>query len=189
MTRIQNIEKVLSRHPRLSEFILKLPSHSRSCLTSLRHSRSGAAFRRFKVFTLPLRSSHLLRVSSTPRHSHFRRFQLWTWTSNNTSSLISIDSYATPSFSTFITCNVSINTGNYAQWQIFRHTIPTNQRRWSQPLQQIQHVKIVQLQQSINSASTSASISCKYYSSSPRRRGRIPNTESTHPITLAVFMC
>jgi len=125
---------------------------------------------------------------STLRLFSFQKFRLWTWSSNTRLSLISTYSYATPSFLTFITCDTHISADSYEQWQIFLHAILTNQHRWSRPLQQIQHVQIMHLQQSVNFTSTPTSISGIYYPSSPGR-SHIPNPQSTHPITRTVSMC
>jgi len=57
---------------------------------------------------LPLWSPYLLRVFSTLRPSMFRRFHLQTWSSNNR-YLIPLDSYATPSCLTFITCVTALS--------------------------------------------------------------------------------
>jgi len=92
------------RHPQLSESIPKplscpafseLPSIPK---TFLIRSRVPPFQGLYRSNPLPLRSPHLLWVFSTPRPSPSRRPQLWTWTSNNRSSLISTNSYATPSF-------------------------------------------------------------------------------------------
>jgi len=58
--------------------------------------------------------------------------------SSNRSPLISANNYATFLSSTFITCNVT-QRGTYRQWQIFLHSIPTNQHHWSRPLQRANH--------------------------------------------------
>ena len=111
-----------------------------------------------------------LKALSAPKPSPFWRLQLRTWSSNKRSSLIFAETYATPFSHTFITCYVLISAGSYEQWQILRHAILTDQHQWSWSLQQIQHMQIVQLQQSANSASTSVSMSGIYNPSTPRRK-------------------
>ena len=167
------------RHPQLSDSTLKPQPHSAFPeLPTISKTWPRVAFRHSETFITPrlllLRSLHRLRVFSTRRPSPFWRLRFRSWSSNNTSSLISAGSYATPSFLMFIMCNTPINAGSYEQWQIFWHAIPTNQRRWSRLLQQIQYVQIVQLQQSINSSSTPASMLGIYYLSSPRRGRSLP---------------
>jgi len=104
--------------------------------TTLRvHSETSATSNLPEVILCPkvpfIQKSHSIsprflhyRVFSTSRFFPSWRSQLWTWSSNKRSSMVSADTYATLFSPTFITCNASINAGNYRQWQISQHAIP-----------------------------------------------------------------
>ena len=116
------LSRTFSEKSTTPESILESPPHPTFPKSSppWRSFHLEAAFHHFETFYLP-------EVFTTLRPFVSWRSQLWTWGFNNRSSMISVDTYATPSSPTFITCDTSINACYYEQWQIPQYTItPTN---------------------------------------------------------------
>ena len=108
-----------------------------------------------------LTTSDLLRVFSTPRLSPFRRLQFWTWSSNNKSFLIFVDSYATPSSSLSARTVTDFHACNSNQPAPVITVVTTNQ-----------DVQIMQLRESCPCLSASMLTTTIRYKNSSTPRGK-----------------